>query len=602
MNDSQQTFIGRVRSVTGGRISIQLDEKIYKSSMPIIDGILYRIGQIGSFVKIPLGYTHLYGVVTQAGAEAIPDSLKETLLKSDTQVNIDNRWLTVVLVGERVGNRFERGVAQYPTANDDVHLVTVSDLQIIYGDFQKESSITVGQISASESLPAQLDLDKLVTRHCAILGSTGSGKSNTVSVILEKISQSSNFKSQRILVIDPHGEYNDVLNEYCKVFKVNADLENSEAELFIPYWALPFDEFISIFSGHINDSQKDYIRQEIYKRKVAASKFLSNIPDENSITSDSPIPFSINQLWLDLDDFERQTFNKVKNAVSQAIELIVTDLVENGDANALKSNKYPAPTTVGPFINNQAKGILSFLDSVKNKLLNERFKFLFKPGGYTPDLTGKVTKDLDKLFAEWLGHDRAITILDLSGIPSEIVISISGTLLKVAYDCLFWGQNLDVGGRKQPLLIVLEEAHNYLKAGEDSISSRTVQTIAKEGRKYGVGLALITQRPSELDETVLSQCGSVITLRMTNGKDRGHISSVVQDDLQELVNLLPSLRTGEGLVIGEMVKIPSRVKFEKIGKSRKSSDPKVCEEWKREKPKVAEYEKVVNLWRSGKFK
>jgi DNA helicase HerA-like ATPase len=175
-------------------------------------------------------------------------------------------------------------------------------------------------------------------------------------------------------------------------------------------------------------------------------------------------------------------------------------------------------------------------------------------------------------------------------------------LLKITYDALFWGLKTKVGGKSQPLLIVLEEAHNYLKAGENSISSRTVQTIAKEGRKYGVGLLLVTQRPSELDETVLSQCGTMIALRMNNSKDRGHIKSAVQDELQSMVDLLPSLRTGEGLVSGEAVKIPSRVKFYKIANAPKGSDPKVSELWHNEiENQEAEYKTLVKTWRNQNF-
>lgn len=597
MNSYNQSFIGKVRSVTGSKISIQLDDQVYKSSMPIIDGILYRIGQIGSFVKIPLGYTHLFGVVTQAGADAIPEGLKAVFVQNQMPVNIGNRWLSVILVGERLGDRFERGVAQYPTANDEVHLVTIDDLQIIYGGFDKEDTINVGQISASESLPAQLDLNKLVTRHCAVVGSTGAGKSNTVSIILQSIANSSKFNSQRILLIDPHGEYNDTLRNKCQVFRLNADTSNGEKELQIPFWALPFDEFVNIFSGRLTDSQKDHLRHEIYKRKIAASKSLAIVPAESSITSDSPIPFSLKKLWFDLDDFERQTFTDNGRSVKSA-------LIEVGDPTNYTSNRYtPAAAGGGaPFLNNRSINILSFLDSVRNRALDERYKFLFSCGDYEPDLSGKPVSDLHLLLVDWLGHAKPITILDLSGIPPEIMVSVSGTLLKIVYDCLFWAQNLEVGGRKQPLLIVLEEAHNYLKAGQEAISSRTVQTIAKEGRKYGVGLMLVTQRPSELDETVISQCGSMIALRMTNGKDRGHVASAVQDDLQDLVGLLPSLRTGEGLVVGEMVKIPSRVRFDRVAKSPKSGDPNVSVLWKNSNPDINIYNKAIALWRSGKFK
>jgi DNA helicase HerA-like ATPase len=208
------------------------------------------------------------------------------------------------------------------------------------------------------------------------------------------------------------------------------------------------------------------------------------------------------------------------------------------------------------------------------------------------------------LLFEWLGSNRPVTILDLSGIPSEIMTSISGTLLKIIYDALFWGQNLPIGGKEQPLFIILEEAHNYLRAGENSISSRAVQTIAKEGRKYGVGLALVTQRPSELDETVLSQCGTIIALRMNNSKDRGHIRSAIQDELQTMIDLLPSLRTGEGIISGEGVKIPSRVQFYKLSNAPKSSDPIVSEKWMNDKSEIKEddYKKLLSLWRNQKLK
>jgi DNA helicase HerA-like ATPase len=228
---------------------------------------------------------------------------------------------------------------------------------------------------------------------------------------------------------------------------------------------------------------------------------------------------------------------------------------------------------------------------------------MFSPGDFTPDIDGKTIKDIDSLLFNWLGNTLPLTILDLSGIPSEIMSSISGTLLKIIYDGLFWGANTKVGGKNQPLLIVLEEAHSYLKAGENSISSRTVQMIAKEGRKYGVGLLLVTQRPSELDETVLSQCGTMIALRMNNSKDRGHIKSAVQDELQSMVDLLPSLRTGEALISGEAVKIPSRIKFYKIANSPKSSDPKASEKWiKKIEEKEEEYKKLLKSWRNKNYK
>ena len=586
---NQQTAIGEIDSINGNTVSIRLFDNI-KSHMPIIDGVVYRVGQIGSFLKIPLGYANLYGIVTQIGSSAIPEAFRE-VLANDYEHAKNTQWLSLVLVGEQIGKKFERGITQFPATNDKVHLVVIEDLDVIYGGLKEDDSITVGNISVSESLAAKLDLNKLLSRHCAIVGSTGSGKSNTVSVLLEAIARRE-FNSSRILVIDPHGEYSEVIKDKSKVYQLNSLIPDNK--LYIPYWALPFNELVNIFPGNLSDPQREYLREKIVEKKVESLSINSLAVEPEMITADSPIPFSIKQLWFELDDFERKTFEK---------DRVTESLITLGDAETLKSSEYKPASPGGgePFLNNKAKGLLSFLDGIRIKLKDSRYRFLFQPGDWEPDITGKVNKDLDELLFGWLGSDKPITILDLSGIPSDIMVSISGTLLKIVYDTLFWGQNTTAGGKQQPLLIVLEEAHNYLKAGENSIASRTVQTIAKEGRKYGAGLLLITQRPSELDETVLSQCGTLIALRMNNSKDRSHIRSAVQDELQTMVDLLPSLRTGEGLISGEAVKIPSRVKFYKTSSAPKSSDPLVTEQWKKDSPDIEEYRKTLSSWRTQNF-
>lgn len=592
MSKNKITGIGEIDSIIGNSISVKLFDNI-KSNMPVIDGVVYRVGQIGSFVRIPLGYANLYGIVTQIGSGAIPDSLKEIYYK-DYDSFKNTTWINIVLVGEQVGKRFERGVSQYPTTGDKVHLVTIDDLDIIYGGYEDSNSITVGNISVSESLDAKIDLDKLISRHCAIVGSTGSGKSNSVSVLLESIAKG-NFPSSRILVIDPHGEYNDALSKYSRVIETSP--KDDKNKLYIPFWALPFNELMKIFSGNLTDANGEYIREKVVEAKiVSASENKIDVAKE-SITADSPIPFSIKRLWFELDDFERKTF--------QVDRVTVSEKSKEGDIESLKSNEYPLAGlgSSPPFLNQKAKGLLGFLDSMRNKLNDSSYSFLFNPGDFTPDVKGKINKDIDSLFIDWLGNSLPITILDLSGIPSEIMSSISGTLLKIIYDGLFWGVNTKVGGKNQPLLIVLEEAHSYLKAGEHSISSRTVQMIAKEGRKYGVGLLLVTQRPSELDDTVLSQCGTMIALRMNNSKDRGHIRSALQDELQSMVDLLPSLRTGEALISGEAVKIPSRVKFFKISNAPKSSDPKASEKWLQKIENTeTEYKSLLKSWRNKNYK
>ncbi len=585
------TEIGTVVSVNGNTVLVQLSDTV-KSNSPIIDGIVYRIGQVGSFVKVPLGYCNLYGIITQIGALAIPDVLRDALLeKYDTVSN--RQWLSMTLVGEQVGSRFERGVSQSPTTGDSVHLVTITDMQSIYGGYDKLSAINVGNISASENLNAYLDLDKLITRHFAILGSTGSGKSNAVGVTINAIMEKE-FKRSRILIIDPHGEYNSVFKDKSVLYKVGES--HKENALYVPYWALPFSEFIKLFEGSLSDQNKEYLRSKIVEAKCKSAEVNNITIDKALISADSPIPFSIKKLWFELDDFERQTFKEARKPET------ITEKRVAGDPERLISNEY-APASPGggsPFLNLQAKGILGFLDGMRSRIRDNRYNFLFDPGDYAPDVEGKVCKDISELLKSWIGTQKSITILDLSDVPSELMLSISGTVLNIVYEALFWGQNLPNGGKLQPLLVVLEEAHNYLRLGENTISSRTVQRISKEGRKYGVGLLLVTQRPSELDETVLSQCGTIIALRMNNNKDRGYVAAAIQDELRAIVDLLPSLRTGEAIVSGEGVKIPSRIQFYKLAKRSKGSDPSVSECWNA--PVVDnDYEKLVVLWRNKKF-
>lgn len=476
-------------------------------------------------------------------------------------------------------------------------MVTIKDLEKIYGGYDEYSSVDVGNISISESLKAKIDLNKLVTRHSCVLGSTGSGKSNAVGVLLSAI-ENQHFPGSRVLLIDPHGEYNSVFKECSVVFKIHADKRIGQRELYIPFWALPYNELLSIFGGVLNDSNREYLRSKIVEAKVESAKKLDLDIEKEFISADTPIPFNIKELWFLLDDFERQTFRERAKPETK------TDLKVQGNAENLISNEYQPASAGGgaPFLNNQTKGMLSFLENMRLKMKDSRYGFLFEPGEYTPNKDGITKKTLEELLYQWLGNSGKITILDFSDIPSEIVISTAGTLLNIIYDALFWGQNLAVGGKEQPLLIVLEEAHNYLRSGENSIASRTVQKIAKEGRKYGVGLMLVTQRPSELDETVMSQCGTIFSLRMNNSKDRNHVRGAIQDELQSMIDLLPSLRTGEAIISGEAVKIPSRVQFYKLGNAPKSTDPYVTERWKDEPDTdISTYKAMVSLWQNQKF-
>ena len=581
MSRSEPTYIGEVQSVSGGSVSIKLRDNL-GSSLILVDGESYRIGQIGAFLRIPLGYNQLYAICTQVGAAAVPES--------SLNIENSNRWISVTLFGEALGGHFERGVSQYPTVGDEVHLVTLRDLETIYGSVENTASITVGNIAASTGITAKLDLGKIVNRHCAIVGSTGTGKSNLTAVILEAISKQG-FPSARVLIIDPHGEYGSTVGNSGQVFKINPIKD--ENPLYVPFWALPIDELQKIALGDMTPSNETVIRDEIASRKKEASQHLVPAVDSDLIVADSPVPFNINKLWFDLDDYERTTLSD-KAAGTKA------PLIEPGDYTTLKSNIYTphSPNNTAPF-QGPRRGLNRQLELMKSRLRDARFSFLFKPGtDLSPDGDGKVASDLDSLVSSWVGQDKPITVLDVSGLPSEVTSTVVGTLLRIIYDTLFWAGDSPISGKNQPLLLVLEEAHLFLPEGKESAAHRTVTRIAKEGRKYGVGLLIVTQRPSEIDSTSLSQCGTMIALRMSNSSDRSKVSGAMPDDLGDLASMLPSLRTGEGLVIGEAMPIPSRILFNRASNKPVGGDPDVALNWKKpDRPDAAHYKTAVESWR-----
>ena len=603
MPPSDPTFVGQVASVVGGVVRVRLRDDML-STLIMIRGESYRVGQIGGFFRIPLGYAQLYAVCTQIGADAAPlseaPSSTDSVLEDDPSRMLSGyRWMTVVLFGEGISGEFERGVAQYPTIGDEVHIVTNEDLETIYRwSMGTPGTIAVGRIAATAGISADINVAGLVSRHCAVVGSTGAGKSNLVTVLLETVSDGQ-FPNARAIVIDPHGEYASALGDRARVFRIATNVEVGESPLRVPFWALPFAELQQLTLGGLQPNHEAAIRDEVLAMKTEAAQLLNTQPPLEALTADSPIPFSIKKLWYELDRFERVTFNVSGAKQNQNTE---NSPEEEGDPIQLKPAKFPpaSPYNQAPYRNNRKRNIERQLDLMASRIRDSRYSFLFTPdGGFEPSLDGEVRADLDALVGDWVGHDRPVSVFDMSALPSEMLPMIVGTMLRVIYDTLFWGQELPVGGRQQPLLVVIDEAHLFVPEGEETPAHRTLSTLAKEGRKYGVGLMLVSQRPSELDNTVLSQCGSLIAMRLTNPSDRSTVSSAVPDDLGGLVELLPSLRTGEGIFVGEIMPVPTRVRVREARNKPVGDDPSLPEVWQTTpRPSADLYTDALSNWRA----
>jgi len=238
-----------------------------------------------------------------------------------------------------------------------------------------------------------------------------------------------------------------------------------------------------------------------------------------------------------------------------------------------------------------------------SRLRDPRYDFLFRPGPWLPEPGQEPESDLDDLLQAWVGGDKAVAILDLSGIPSSILVQLVGSLLRIVYDALFWARNLSEGGRQRPLMIILEEAHAYLGSDGSETAASAVRRIVKEGRKYGIGAMIVSQRPAEIDPTILSQCGTTFALRLSNATDRGHVTATVTDNLEGLLAMLPILRTGEAIAIGEAVPLPLRMLTAIPPAGRPDSDdPRVYDPnaqagWNREADS-RDYAAVARAWRA----
>jgi DNA helicase HerA-like ATPase len=575
------TFIGTVQDVAGTSVSVALVTES-ATGLSFFKGESYRIGQVGSFVRIPLGYTSLFGIVSQVGAGAAPAT------DGDTRP-WGNQWLRVQLVGERGREgRFERGVSQHPTINDPVHIVTEEDLRAIYGPGDPVDFVPVGHLASAESIPALVNINKLVTRHVAVVGTTGAGKSTTVAGLLAALSNPDRYPSARIVVLDIHGEYAKALADRSTVFRVTPDVSKGEKPLFIPFWALSFDELVRLAFGELKDQPRSSVADAVVALKRES---LGKMPREGvtaeRVSVDSPVAFCIHKLWFDFHQREHRTvIPKPGAAVDDVESAYVLDNndkpVQFGDAMSVTPPQYRTVKTTGP-ANERVQwgpdplGIRQPLAVFARKLRDPEFAFLFNPGDWRPGLDGTVAKDLDSLLEDWLGATSPITILDLSGIPSAVLNDLIGALLRILYDALFWARNLPEGGRERPLMIVLEEAHAYLSKEQIGSAATAVRRIAKEGRKYGVGVMIVSQRPSEIDPTILSQCGTIFAMRLANDTDRGQVAGAASDNLKGLFDILPILRTGEAIIVGEAVSLPIRTLIDPPDKNRRpdSGDPRV---------------------------
>ena len=580
MPERDPTCIGRVRHVMGATVTVALDPDL-AGIAPIYRGRLLPVGQIGSLVRIPQGLVDLVGTVSLVGIAELSGPLAPA-----GSVQRDERWLQVQLLGEihRGSGEFKRGVGAYPGLDDPVHFATPQQLKSIFPSPGVEH-LRLGRLASAEDVPVALNASRFVVRHSAVVGSTGSGKTSAVASILQNFVKGG-WKAANILVVDPHGEYAAALGGLASVRSVLA--QEDDKRLRVPYWALSALDILRIFAGGTGGATFSSRFAELVTKArrafVESAEWLAN--DPTTVTADTPIPFDIRPIWHQLDRENRETRN-VASDPTTACE------TEPGDAATLTSAQFQpygpggTPPHKGPMY-----GVYGTSpDLLRLGLLDPRLRFFQEPQGDSagPDpLVGAMQ--------DWLGRDRAVSVLDFNGVPADAADAAIGVvlnlLLEVALRCDIGGQGI---GRPSPVLLVLEEAHRYLGEDASALTRNSANRIAREGRKYGVGLLLVTQRPTELPKTALAQCGTIIALRLSNSEDQGAIKTALPDAIAGLAAVLPSLRTHEAIISGESLVLPARTILDTPDPWPQAEDPSL-EPWRGE-PKVPDISPALKAWR-----
>lgn len=580
MPERDPTCIGRVRHVMGATVTVALDVDL-AGVAPIYRGRLLQVGQIGSLVRIPQGLVDLVATVNLVGIAELSGPLDPADF-----VQRDERWLQVQLLGEihRGSGEFRRGVGAYPGLDDPVHFATPQQLKSVF-PAPDEEHVRLGRLAAAEDVPVSMNASRFVVRHSAVVGSTGSGKTSAVASILQNFVKGG-WKAANILVIDPHGEYSAALSGSASVRSVLA--QEDDNRLRVPYWALPALDILRIFAGGTGGATfSDRFAELVTEARrafVNSAEWLIN--DPTTVTADTPIPFDIRPIWHQIDRENRET-RREKGDAATACQ------TDAGDAAALRSAQFKPYGQAGtPPHKGPMHGVYGTSpDLLRLGLLDPRLRFFQEPSGNSagPD-------PLVGVMQEWLGGDKPVSVLDFSGVLSEVVDAVIGVvlnlLLEVALRCEFGGEGI---GRPSPVLLVLEEAHRYLGEGASALTRNSANRVAREGRKYGVGLLLVTQRPTELPKTALAQCGTIVALRLSSSEDQGAIKTALPDAIAGLASVLPSLRTHEAVISGESLVLPARTILDAPGPWPQAEDPSL-EPWRgdRSLPNVAP---ALKAWR-----
>lgn len=521
--------LGHVQSVSGNGAETRIDPRMIELLAGQGDIALAMAGEVGAMLKMPVAGRCVIAAVHE-------------LHQVDGAISAQISFLGEAASGGDGGlSAFRRGVTRYPLPGTPVHAVSTADMAAIFhaGDVPH---IEVGTVHPTSTTRAALHIDAMLSKHFALLGSTGTGKSTAAALILHRICQLA--PAGHIVMIDPHGEYDSAFAEVGASYDVS--------NLAMPYWLMNFEEHCEVLLTATGaDRQTD---ADILAKCLLAARQKNRAADAVArITVDSPIPYVLS----DLTSIIQTEMGKLEKASSNA-----------------------------PYLRLKHK-----IDEIRS---DPRYHFMF-----SGMLVGDSMKSFIKRIFRLPGDGKPISVIDVSGVPSEITSVVVSVLARCVFDYAIWAR----GAAQHPVLLVCEEAHRYVPSDRSTNNGpvrRILERIAKEGRKYGVSLGLITQRPSDLAEGVLSQCGTIIAMRLNNERDQAFVRAAMPEGARGFLDTIPALRNREAIICGEGVPIPIRVAFDDLAEGLRpaSHDPVFSDLWRKTGDEDALVEHVIGRWRN----
>lgn len=565
--------IGHIVEVSGTTIRAELAGDVSELTRSY-EGRVYPIGQIGSVVKVHFGRRLVFGFVNLLRMRS--EEFHESGLPIPPDA--DQRIMEIELFAEGVWNSgdsrlfFSRGVTTYPLPRQGVYLLTREEAGILYraAEGQRPDGfdplVPFATYVGADSAECRANIDKMFGHHCAVLGSTGSGKSGAVAAILHSVLEhqpSADITSRpRIIIIDPHGEYGQAFGERVVVYRAYDPIGTEETignPIHLPYWLMSAEEFRSLVIGKTENeatSQHNIVYKALTHARMVAAGLIESAPaayggpaptdgrnpDEPLIRPgvnperlaefdrDKPRPFSLEEFTNHIAYLQAA---RPKGAILERV-------------------------TESDF----AKSFKSILDKLSVLRRDPRVRFLMENwDGTGPSLADVISQFVGKAAGEG-GEQKDIRVIDISGLPNEVAGPLTAVLARVLFQYKLYQTQAE--RKKDPLLLVCEEAHRYVPdrgEAEYAAAQTAVRRIAREGRKYGLGLMLVSQRPSDVESTVISQCGTWLILRLTNTADQQHVSRFLPDGLSSMTRILPALAQKEALFVGEGASLPARIRI-----------------------------------------